>query len=231
MKKEQRVENKKILKYVNSGKIWVLFGISLVLTTGCAGFLPDRSFIEEMNRESDPYFQAGKDFPVVSGDSGEAYRSREEVQKRTPASEHSRKKLKEQVSLKQELDQKEADIPEELLGQYSKDKKYLPTDSDKLYYLSLSTSERGGYINVKKQDMQDDQGKGQDFIQKRSIHNSELYLGMEKPQVIQIWGKPNRVEIAGNPKNQNERWSFIEDGNVKQIYFESGKVQGWALDL
>lgn len=209
----------------------VLFGACLILNTGCSGFLPDRSFIEEMNRESDPVLQAGKDFPVVSGDTGEAYRSREEVQKRTPSSERNRKQIREQASIKQELDQKEADIPEEFVGQYTKDKKYLPTDSDKLYYLSLSMPERGSYINVKRQDMQDDQGKGQDFIQKRSIHNAELYLGMGKSQVIQVWGKPSRVEIAGNPKNQNERWSFVEDGNVKQIYFESGKVQGWALDL
>ncbi len=225
------MDTQRRIKTIKNWKVWALFMVSLVFNTGCAGFLPDRSFIEEMNRENDPYFQAGKDFSVVSGDSGEAYRSKEEIQKRTPSSERSRQQRKEQVSLRQELDQKEADIPDELLGQYSKDKKYLPTDSDKLYYLSLSNSERGSYINLKKQDMQDDQGKGQDFIQKHSIHNNELYLGMEKPQVIEAWGKPSRVEIAGNPKNQNERWSFIEDGNVKQIYFESGKVQGWALDL
>ncbi len=211
--------------------VGILFAASLMLTTGCSGFLPDRSYIEEMNRESDPYFVAGKDFPVVSGDSGEAYRSKEEIKKRTPASERSKQKLQEEESLKHELEQKEADIPEQYLEQYSKDKKYLPTDSDKLYYLSLSLSERGEYIKVKKQDMQDDQTRGQDMAQKHSIRSKELYLGMNKGQVVQAWGKPSRVEIAGNPKNQNERWSFVEDGSVKQIYFEAGTVQGWALDL
>ncbi|RPJ74697.1 MAG: hypothetical protein EHM20_10185 [Alphaproteobacteria bacterium] len=193
--------------------------------------LPDRSYIEEMNRESDPVFQAGKDFPVVGGDSGEAYRSRAEIKKRTPASDRSRKQSQEIESIKQELEQKEASIPEESLGQYSKDKKYLPTDSDKLYYLSLDTHERLNYIKIKRQDMADDLGKNQDFVQKRSIHGGEVYLGMAKPDVVQIWGKPTRIEIAGNPKHQNERWSFVEDGNVRQIYFENGKVQGWALDL
>lgn len=202
-----------------------------VLTTSCSSFLPDRSFIEEMNRESDPMLMAGKDFPVVSGDTGEAYRSREEVKKRTPASERSRKQNQEMISIKQELEQKEADIPEELLEQYSKDKKYLPSDSDKLYYLSLAASDRSNYIRIKRQDMADELGKNQDFVQKRSIHGGEVYLGMPKSQVVQVWGKPTRVEIAGNPKHQNERWSFIEDGSVKQIYFENGKVQGWALDL
>lgn len=208
-----------------------IMGLMSLAFTGCASFLPDRSFIEEMNRESDPYLQAGKDFPVVSGDTGEAYRSREEIKKRTPASERARTQSREVASIKQELTQKEADIPEELLEQYSKDKKYLPTDSDKLYYLSLSLAERSNYIRIKRQDMADDLGKNQDFVQKRSVHAGEVYLGMAKSQVVEVWGKPSRVEIAGNPKHQNERWSFVEDGNVKQIYFESGKVQGWALDL
>lgn len=213
-----------------------LIQISQLLTIGifasaCSSFLPDRSFIEEMNRESDPYLQAGRDFPVVSGDNGEAYRSREEIKKRTPSSERSRKQNLESDSIKQELQEKEANIPEELLEQYSKDKKYLPSDSDKLYYLSLASSDRSNYIKIKSEDMAADLGKNQDFVQKHSIHAGEVYLGMAKTEVLQLWGKPNRVEIAGNPKHQNERWSFIEDGNVKQIYFESGKVQGWALDL
>lgn len=210
---------------------WAFLVSSALLMTSCSVFMPDRSFIEEMNRESDPFFVAGRDFKTVGGDSGEAYRSKEEIQKRTPASERSREKMKEEQSIRLELEQKEADIPEEYLEQYTKDKKYLPTDSDKLYYLSLSLSERANYISIKKQDIQEDQGKGQDFIQKHSIHSKEIYLGMNKGQVVQAWGKPSRVEVAGNPRNQNERWSFIEDGSVKQIYFEAGKVQGWALDL
>lgn len=218
-----KFNNKKVV-------VGVLFFGSMLMT-GCSGFLPDRSFIEEMNRESDPYLQAGKDFPVVSGDSGEAYRSKEEIKKRTPASERSRQKQKEEESLRQELVQKEADIPEEYLEQYTKDKKYLPTDSDKLYYLSLSVSDRPGYINIKKQDLEDDRARGQDMAQRHSIRSKELYLGMNKGQVVEAWGKPSRVEVAGNPKNQNERWSFVEDGSVKQIYFEGGTVQGWALDL
>lgn len=218
-------------KRLRSSAVQVFIFTSLVMLTSCSGFLPDRSYIEEMNRESDPYLVPGKDFPVTSGDSGNAYRSQDEIKKRTPASARGAQKTKEEESLKLELAQKEADIPEELLGEYAKDKKYLPSDSDKLYYLSLSASERPGYINSKKQDMQADLGKSQDFIQKHSIHSSDLYLGMEKSQVVELWGKPSRVEIAGNPKNQNERWSFLEDGSLKQIYFENGKVQGWALDL
>lgn len=216
-------------------KNFLVNGLFLVtgalLLTSCSGFLPDRSFIEEMNRESDPFLMPGHDFKMVSGDTGETFRSKEEIQKRTPASLRSREKLKEQESIRVELYEKEADIPEEYMEQYAKDKRYLPSESDKLYYLSLSPNERANYIATKKADWQEDQGKGQDFIQKHSIHSKELYQGMNKTQVVDAWGKPTRVEFAGNPRNQNERWSFMEDGSVKQIYFEAGRVQGWALDL
>jgi hypothetical protein len=215
----------KILKQI--GKL-LLLGM---LTMSCSTFIPERSFVEEMNRDSDPFLRPGRDFSIVSGDTGEAYRSRSEIKKRTPGSERSRQQDQEIESIKQELRQKEAVIPEELLEQYSKDKKYLPTDSDKLYYLNLAVSERNNYIETKKQDMVEDLGKRQDFVQKHSIHGGDVYLGMPKAQVVQVWGRPTKIEIAGHPKHQNERWSFIEDGSVKQIYFENGKVQGWALDL
>ena len=40
-------------------------------------------------------------------------------------------------------------------------------------------------------------------------------------------GKPMRVEIAGNPRYENERWLYRMNGASKYIYFESGQVQGW----
>lgn len=222
---------KVIIKSLKKISTMGLFAASLLMATSCSSFMPDRSFIAEMNRESDPFLQPGKDFPVVAGDNGEAYRSRDEIKKRTPASDRERKHTNEQESIKQELEQKEADIPEENVEQYTKDKKYLPTSSDKLYYLSLAPGERANYINSKRLDMQDDLGKHQEFIEKRSVHASELHIGMGKDEVIQLWGKPSRKAIAGNPRNENERWSFMEDGSEKYVYFEKGKVQGWALDL
>lgn len=133
--------------------------------------------------------------------------------------------------MRQEIEQKESEIPEEELAQYAYDKRYLPTDSDKLYYLGLSSFERGNYIKIRRQDLQNETGKDRDLAESHSVHSSELFLGMDKGQVMQSWGRPVRVEYAGNPKNQNERWAYIEDGSTKLIYFESGKVQGWALDL
>ncbi len=211
-------------------KAILLVGV-VTLTSSCSLMLPDRSFIAEMEREDGGFLSPGQDFPVVSGDTGEMRRSREEIMSRTPGSERSRRLNKESVSLREELIQKEDSMTEEEAGRYAQDRKFLQTDSDKLYYLSLSPYERNSYIQTKQMDLKEDLDQRRNMVQRRSIHGSELFLGMEKSEVIDVWGKPARVEIAGNPKNQNERWSFVEDGSVRQVYFENGKVQGWALDL
>lgn len=206
----------------------------LTLTTSissCAFLMPDRTFLEEMDRTDENFYAPGRDFPVVGGDTGEVYRSREEIKRRTPSSARNARLDKERKSIENELTEKEESMTEEEMARYRKDEKYLQTESEKLYYLSLAPSERGEMIQAKVQDLTDEINGKHDVLYKKSIHSSELTLGMEKNEVMQMWGKPARVEIAGNPSHQNERWSFVEDGNVKQVYFESGRVQGWALDL
>lgn len=206
-------------------------GLGIMSTlAGCSMMLPERTFLEEMEREQS-FYDPGKDFPVVGGDTGEVRRSREEIMSRTPANARQKRLSAESMSIRQELAEKEERMDEEEKAEYSNDKKFLPTDSDKLYYLSLMRSERDTYIGTKEEDLREDMERGRNILVKRSIHSSELYLGMEKSDVVSMWGKPSRVEIAGNPSHQNERWSFVEDGSVKQVYFEGGRVQGWALDL
>lgn len=210
---------------------WFLLGVVSLTLSSCAMMLPDRSFIEQMERESDPFFSPGRDFPIVGGDDGETHISREELNARTPASRRSSHLSKESASIREELAEREAGLEEEELSIYSRNAKYLETDSDKLYYLSLSPDERISYIRTKKNDIKEELELKSNMLAKRSIHSKELFLGMGKTDVMDAWGKPGRVEIAGNPNNQNERWTFFEDGSVKQVYFESGSVQGWALDL
>jgi hypothetical protein len=53
---------------------------------------------------------------------------------------------------------------------------------------------------------------------------------MQKSTVISSWGRPVKVEIAGDPRNENEKWSFSENGKMRHVYFESGVVQGWTVD-
>ena len=207
-----------------------IFTLPLLFLVVSCGTL-DRSFVDQMDRDSDGLFVAGKDFSVVGGDTGEVARSREEIQMRTPASERGQVRAKNIASIHQELTEKEENLSEEDTAQYQRDRRFLPTDSDKLYYLSLKGDDRIAYITNKKEEVQDDKKHGPDIVQRTSVHGSALFLGMPKEDVVKIWGRPSRIEIAGNPKNQNERWSFFEDGSVKQVYFEGGKVQGWALDL
>ncbi|MBC7430335.1 MAG: hypothetical protein H7336_17105 [Bacteriovorax sp.] len=209
----------------------LLLSSILALSTSCSLMEPSRSFIDEMEGQNDAFLAPGKDFPVVGGDTGEMRRSREQIDARTPASERTKRLRSESNSIGLELNEKEDRLGEEERERYSRDKKFLQTDSDKLYYLSLSPYDRGTYIDTKKSDLRDDLAPKRNLMAKHSIHSSELFLGMAKAEVIEMWGKPARVEIAGNPTNQNERWSFVEDGSVKQVYFEGGKVQGWALDL
>jgi outer membrane protein assembly factor BamE (lipoprotein component of BamABCDE complex) len=58
----------------------------------------------------------------------------------------------------------------------------------------------------------------------------ELFVGMKKDDVVRNWGRPARIEVAGDPSYQNERWAFYFNGKTKNVYFENGKVQGWELD-
>jgi hypothetical protein len=204
---------------------------TITLTSSCSLLLPDRTFVEQMETEEDGFYSPGRDFPVVSGDTGEVRRSQTELTRRTPASARASRLNIETASLSEELMHKEEGLSEDELSKYGYDKKFLQTDSDKLYYLSLAPYERKTYIDSKKSDLKEDMEGAKDLVQKHSIHSAEIYVGMDKSEVMEVWGKPARVEIAGNPKNQNERWSFREDGNVKQVYFEGGKVHGWALDL
>ena len=208
--------------------------LSIFVLQGCAALLEERSYINEMDRDSDGFFVAGRDFPVMNGDSGEAFRSREEIRKRTPASKRSKALDDEKLSLENELRKKLADQDEEVLKNYNRDSQYLESDSERLYYLSMNGEERTNYINTKIQDMSDEEAfkqNSREFMKRRSVRSQEIAEGMTKDDVINLWGKPTKIEVAGHPKFENERWSFAEGGQVKRIYFEAGKVQGWSLDF
>jgi hypothetical protein len=68
----------------------------------------------------------------------------------------------------------------------------------------------------------------------KALESEELILGMRTQDVLSIWGKPQRIESAGDPKMGNQKWSYsnsvLRQWNSqpsKVIYFESGKVVGW----
>jgi hypothetical protein len=194
--------------------------------TGCSGLFPRRTFIDEMDRESDGVFVPGKDFEISAGDSGSAYRSRNEVLRRTPAAFMRDGNLKEQRSLMGELTEKERKLTRREYRQYRELDDQFGDESERLYYLGLSRNEREDYLRSKQVDR-----AGLGLLSGRlGVEASELRVGMGKNEVLQGWGRPARKDYAGNPTNENERWSFYRNGKLNHIYFESGEVHGWAVD-
>lgn len=117
--------------------------------------------------------------------------------------------------------------------QYYDYKPYLKTDQERMYFLNLpSVQARERYAN----------GRGiasvrsgvsekfADFIEEKDIA-----VGMNQKAVIESWGDPEIVEVAGNPVYGNERWKYSkyvssEAGYKRQVrfvYFENGIVAGW----
>lgn len=62
----------------------------------------------------------------------------------------------------------------------------------------------------------------------------ELRMGMSMNDVISILGKPQEIQVAGNPEVGNQKWSYWEGVNDallnkphSVVYFEDGEVAGW----
>lgn len=210
--------------------------LSLGMLTGCAGMLENRSFISEMDHQTDDIFVAGEDFDYVPGDSGTPFRTRDEIAQRTPASGSSFQNRLEESSLRRELSLRERKLNAQEKDVYHEVSPYLETESEKIYYLSLSPNERREYLDSRKIDYTGGRGYQPESYNQRSlaslqpVYSGALELGMTKREVVQTWGRPARVEVAGNPDNENERWAFYDNGRVKFVYFEGGAVQGWQLN-
>lgn len=200
--------------------------ILALFSTACAELYTGRSYLSEMEQGDSTFFEAESDFPVVAGDSGRNWRSDKEISARTPASEEDILERRGQRSLKDELRHLENTQSENALGQYLKYKHKFGNISEKIYFLKLPYSERKDYLA--------DRGFLEDQLPTRTAYErmspkrkSDIILGMSKEDVMFNWGKPVRVEIAGNPSYENERWAYTYNGATKYIYFEGGLVEGW----
>jgi len=212
-----------------------LFGLMMVLQlTGCA-FMENRTFITEMEQESDGVFVAGRDFRTVPGDTGKAYRSREDIMMRTPPTEMSREQRDEFKSQKSELAMKEEKLQGYDRELYDSVDPYFETMEERLYFLSLSPSERDQWVDYRQMSINK---PVKNYRPSRSIasidpaglnNDRQITQGMSKQDVVSLWGRPTRVDIAGDPRLQNERWSYTTNGSVQQVYFENGTVEGWHI--
>jgi hypothetical protein len=226
-----------------------VFLIVLILASSCAGLdglFEQRTFIDQMDHQTDGYFVPGENFNVVPGDGGQAYRSRRDINHRTPANIHDKKEDQYERSINRELAEKEKKLSPREYRRYMENSEYYPSESEKIYFLSLSRSDRREYLENKGAAWSGGKSGGSamntlaaapsfenkynNYVDSMTSSTRDLVLGMDKKRVIGTWGRPARIDVAGDPSNQNERWSFFENGRVKVVYFESGQVQGWAID-
>jgi len=204
----------------------------LSMFTGCAEFMRNRSFVDEMENQDEDLFVANRDFPTVAGDSGMAYRSKEEISSRTPASEMEMSQRAEERSIYKELRDKESTLSPYQQSLYRVAEQFLETPSEKIYFLNLSDTEKLEYLDARNFRSYRANTKVQgarELASLQPVYGKTLNMGMSKDDVINSWGRPSRVDIAGNPANQNERWAFYGNGAVRYIYFEGGRVEGWNV--
>jgi hypothetical protein len=207
------------------------FIAGLILLGACSQFESNRSYLSEMERDDSTMYTPNEDFPVMNGDTGTVGWGLNDYRRRTPASADDLRERRTTMSLKQELRALEGQQSEEQSELYEEHKHQLATTSERIYYLKLHPRERRDYL-ASRGFLKDSPLHYQDY-QERSpasgfgLRNNTLGIGMSKSDVINTWGRPTRVEVAGNPSYENERWAYKKNGATKYIYFESGSVQGW----
>lgn len=203
-----------------------LLALMLFSSVGCSQFLSGRSYLSEMEHNDGRYFTPREDFPVVAGDTGRDWETDEERNMRTPASESDLMAERDRRLLKQELRDLENRQSDQALDFYDKYKRNLATTSEKIYFLKLPPYERKEYLRTRGF-MQAERAPASFDREMYGVRNNDLAQGMSKSDVESSWGRPSRVEVAGNPSYENERWLYSVSGASKYIYFESGRVEGW----
>jgi hypothetical protein len=200
----------------------LVFLILIMGLSSCSQFMTHRDYVAEMERDDSSFFNPRVDFPVVAGDTGRDWESTSDRKNRTPASVDEIQDNKSRRYLTQELRKLEGQQSDNALEQYEKNKHHFKTTSEKIYFLKLSQFERKDYL-ASRGFIKEETSPRQIF----AMRDSKVASGMSKSQVMENWGEPNRVEVAGNPSYENERWLYSVNGATKYIYFESGVVRGW----
>jgi hypothetical protein len=233
-------------------KSLILLSLSASLF-GCS-ILDHRDYREQMEYGAfdQPMFEANKDFMIVSGDRGRDYRSRKEQENRTPASVRDSSEYRYKASLTRERNFLENQMAEEEYQDYLGLRDSLGNTSQQIFYLRLSERERRSYLRTRgikqnpSRNLQNYQARNNNSAPRQQVRknllnqgltafdhgrsntrNKDITMGMVKDDVVRNWGRPERMDVAGDPRHQNERWAYRKNGNIKYIYFEKGRVEGW----
>lgn len=120
--------------------------------------------------------------------------------------------------------------------QYSKALPFMKTDEEKMEFLALDGFEER-QLWLSNQNFPSRPNQTQDEM-KELVENRDIALGMPQNLVRRSWGNPDSIEVSGDPKFKNERWTYdvsvsTPDGfrsEKKIVYFEGGKVVGWEVE-
>jgi hypothetical protein len=205
----------------------LLLTLLITLPVGCSHMQMGRTFMAAIESEDSQYFEPRSDFPVVAGDTGHDWDSESETRSRNPASEYNSLDDRRSRALKQELRALESRQSDDHLEFYEKHKHQFSTTSEKIYFLQLPPGERREYLLSRGFIPEDRVASFSTEERSFAVSKQDILMGMTKSDVMESWGNPLRVEVAGNPRNENERWLYKMNGASKYIYFESGQVQGW----
>lgn len=201
-----------------------LFSIFTMLSlSSCAEMQLGRSYMAALEQDDTSFFNPEKDFPVVAGDRGWS----EDKPSRGPASEEDLMNDRTSRALRSELRSLESSETEESAALYSEYKDKMRSTSERIYFLKLPPHERKEYLMTRGFIKQPEKQMFAPHERVFAIRKNDILMGMTKMDVMESLGKPLRVEVAGNPRNENERWLYRLQGQQKYIYFESAKVAGW----
>lgn len=198
----------------------------LLCLVSCAEFPTGRTYLTEMEHDDSSFYRPDEDFPVVGGDAEVTGMSMDEYRRnRLPRTAEEKELDREGQLLRHELQALESAQSEDEIAHYQKYKKRLATNSERIYYLKLPRGERRQYLQDR--GFIENPTRAPASVDQALARRSQVGIGMTKNDVMASLGRPARVEVAGNPSFENERWLYQFGSNSKYIYFESGIVQGW----
>ncbi|MEX0798812.1 MAG: hypothetical protein WD025_05180 [Bacteriovoracaceae bacterium] len=199
--------------------------LALILCSSCS-MLDQRDFHHQMDtRFDDPLFAPSRDFEVVAGDEGRAFIDEKELRGRVPATADQRENARHNQSINKELRYLESRLSDSDYERYLGIRDQLGGNYEKIYYLRLPPLEKAQYLQARNLVPKRHSGVP---TPEQSRFQSEIFMNMEKEQVLRSLGEPHRRDYAGDPSSGNERWAYNLNDRVKFIYFEAGQVAGWA---
>lgn len=203
-------------------KIFALLALSLLCS---CSFIERRTY----SRAEDPS-QNWRDYVYNQRGPLEKEAMRElNLSNKNSLSEYEKYQLDQRVTVKKL--ESELRSPTEL-EQYYKHKPFFKNDSERIHFLSLSdVYQKQSWLE---QNIRVPRDKFSSEIE-AAIQKGDLLPNMTKDAVLKSWGRPEDVEISGNPAYGNERWTYSNFGDnnandfqeKRQLFFENGILKGW----